>query len=175
MAETFVEVRGFPSYQISNLGRVISNKRETARFLKPSINNNGYLIVALCNEGVRKSFGIHRLIAMHFLDVPDDEENLVVDHINCRKDDNRVENLRWATYSENSINRDVYGTISHLRTGRWEIGYTLENGDKIRKSLNLTSILNQKKNCGCCTSFTTEQSNHIYFIYNQSFFLAKNS
>ena len=134
MAETFVEVRGFPSYQISNLGRVISNKRETARFLKPSINNNGYLIVALCNEGVRKSFGIHRLIAMHFLDVPDDEENLVVDHINCRKDDNRVENLRWATYSQNGLNRSVYVSIYQGKDRCWYIRYTLENGEIISKS-----------------------------------------
>ena len=134
MAETFVEIRGFPSYQISNMGRVISNKCKKPKFLTPSIGANEYLRVTLCRKGEQKTFGIHRLIAMHFLDVPDNEENLVVDHINRQKDDNRVENLRLTTYSENNTNKDVYGTISHLRTGRWSITYALENGDKIRKS-----------------------------------------
>ena len=134
MAETFVEIRGYKDYQISNMGRVISNKREKPRIMRAGLNSNGYSVLTLCNKGVKKSFGIHRLIAMHFLDVPDDEDNLVVDHINRKKTDNRVENLRWSTYSENNTNKDVYGTISHLRTGRWSITYALENGDKIRKS-----------------------------------------
>ena len=134
MAETFVAVRGFPSYQISNLGRVISNKFKNAKFLTPSINNNGYLLVVLCNGKVRKSYGIHRLIAMHFLDVPDDEDNLVVDHINCRKDDNRVENLRWLTYGENNRNKSVYGAIRQGKDGCWRVTYVLENGIRISKS-----------------------------------------
>ena len=134
MAETFVVSRGFPSYQISNLGRVISNVREPARFLTPSLTNAGYLIVKLYKDGKPKTFGIHRLIAMHFLDIPEDEDAMVVDHINCRKDDNRVENLRWATYSQNGLNRSVYGSIYQGKDRCWYIRYILENGEIISKS-----------------------------------------
>jgi hypothetical protein len=32
----------------------------------------------------------------------------VVDHINRNRTDNRVENLRWVTHSENHVNTDLY-------------------------------------------------------------------
>ena len=132
MAETFVSVRGYPDYQVSNLGRVISNKKGL-KFMKLSVSNSGYLRVNISSLGKPRTFGIHRLIAMHFLPVPDDEESLVVDHINRDKTDNRVENLRWTTQSENNTNKDVYGGISRRKDGLWQVSYNLENGTQVLK------------------------------------------
>ena len=127
MTETFVVIRGYKDYQISNLGRVISNKNvDKPRFLKQSINNAGYLHVCL-HGNQQKVFGIHRLIAMHFLPVPDDSTSLVVDHINQDKLDNRISNLRWITQKENLKNQTVFDVIKQLDDGRWNIHYSLEN------------------------------------------------
>ena len=56
---------------------------------------NGYHCVNLCG----KTNYIHRLVATAF--IPNPENLPCVDHINCDKSDNRVENLRWCTYKQN--------------------------------------------------------------------------
>lgn len=62
------------------------------------LDKDDYKIVALTN---RKLYRAHRIIALTFLDNPDNYP--VVNHINHNKQDNRVENLEWTTYSQNSI------------------------------------------------------------------------
>jgi hypothetical protein len=49
---------------------------------------------------------IHRLVALAF--IPNHENKRVVDHINRNRTDNRVENLRWVTHSENKVNTGLY-------------------------------------------------------------------
>lgn len=56
----------------------------------------------------RHTISMHRLI----LGVNYRETHLVIDHINRNKLDNRRENLRWVTHSENSSN------IQHFRIGK---------------------------------------------------------
>ena len=98
--EIFKDIKGYPGYQISNLGRVWSCKQR-GRYMKPSPNNRGYLQINLiAANGKRKKELIHRLVALHFIDNPDNKPE--VNHINHIRDDNRVENLEWVTKSENN-------------------------------------------------------------------------
>ena len=96
-----MEVKGYPNYLIYPDGRVWSKKRKL--FLKPDDNRDGYLILNLCKDGIKKTHKIHRLVAEHYIPNPDNKP--CVDHWNGKRNDNRVENLRWATYSENGQNR----------------------------------------------------------------------
>lgn len=124
--EIWKDVKGFEGkYKVSNLGRVKSlnvnkfnpfiNKTNIIyreKILKPINNGNGYLQVQYhYNEGNkkrRKVLYIHRLVAEAF--IPNPENKKEVDHINREKSDNRVENLRWSTRSENDSNRDPIKT-----------------------------------------------------------------
>ena len=75
--------------------------------LKPWIDIVGYKRVGLCKNGKRKNFRIHRLLALHFIDNPNDY--LFVDHIDINKLNNNLENLRWVTQSINNRNKNNQG------------------------------------------------------------------
>ena len=102
-------------YEISSIGRVRSIERTIyqynpqlnkkipviypKRYLKNDINK-GYSRVCLSKNNKQKHFFIHQLVAEAF--IPNPENKPFVDHINAIKTDNRVENLRWCTYTENA-------------------------------------------------------------------------
>lgn len=104
-----VEYEGF--YEVSNLGNVRSVSRRArtwygermvnGKILK-FVNNVGYNTVSLCKNGVIKNQFVHRLVAMAFIDNPDNKPQ--IDHKNRNTKDNRVENLHWVTAHENAMN-----------------------------------------------------------------------
>lgn len=85
------------TYQVSNLGRVRNFKR--GNFLIKPFSKDGYQRVSLNG----KKIYIHQLVANAF--IPNPENKPYVDHINTVRDDNRPENLRWVTHSENMNNK----------------------------------------------------------------------
>jgi hypothetical protein len=117
MNEVWKDIKGYENlYQISSMGRVKSlerimeyyrnGKKQTMRIpetiLTPIIDNNGYSRVTLFRNSKRKMVFIHRLVGEAF--IPNPENKPCIDHINTIRDDNRVENLRFCTYSENNLN-----------------------------------------------------------------------
>jgi len=64
-------------------------------------DNQGYDNVTLNKDKVEITYSVHRLIAMTF--IPNPENKPCVNHIDGNKRNNHIENLEWATYSENSI------------------------------------------------------------------------
>jgi hypothetical protein len=101
--ESFRFIKDFEKYMISDCGKVFSIKRN--KFLKPRINDRGYYFVDLYTNGLVKRFKVHRLVAKAFLD--NNENKSCIDHINNIKTDNRLENLRWCSYTENNRNRTI--------------------------------------------------------------------
>ena len=108
--EEWRPIKGYEGlYEVSNLGRVKSlerydtlGRKKKERILRGRCNKHGYLSVNLYKNGIEKDFFIHRLVAEAF--IPNSNNLPEVDHINTIKDDNRVENLRWATIKENRNN-----------------------------------------------------------------------
>lgn len=108
MIEIWKDIDGYEGlYQVSNVGNVRSlNWRRLGliRNLYLKSHNKGYLQVELHKGSERKTFTVHRLVAMHFVDGY--EEGKIVNHKNEIRTDNRAENLEWCSHRENCI----YGT-----------------------------------------------------------------
>ena len=89
-------------YRISTNGIILSKaKGKSERLLYPKKCRKGYLRVGINTIYGRKNMAIHRLVALTFLENPENKKE--VNHINGIKHDNRVENLEWATASENQL------------------------------------------------------------------------
>lgn len=108
-------------YEVSNFGRIKAPlkivrsgkmmRKYQERIITPQHNKQGYLSVSLYKNGKSKRHLVHRLVMLAF--VPNAENKPHIDHINTIKDDNRLENLRWATPKENA-NNEI--TIEYMKT-----------------------------------------------------------
>lgn len=103
-------------YSISSDGEVWSYKRNVT--LRPEIKNN-YLTVNLQLNGKTRCEKIHRLVLESFVGpCPLGNE---CRHLNGNPMDNRLDNLKWGTRSENQLDAVQHGTSSLLlnRKKRW--------------------------------------------------------
>ncbi len=97
-------------YWINRLG-VITNKNNLT--LKVGMNYKGYKIVGLTKNGKQKQVKIHRLLAIQY--IPNNYNKPQVDHIDRNRKNNSLDNLRWASASENCINRDYTNNKSGVQ------------------------------------------------------------
>lgn len=104
-------------YEISDRGRVRRTK-SIARGKKGYVLANvdkgdGYLVVALSKNSQTKTHLVHRLVAETFLPNPENKPH--VNHIDRNRGNNCVENLEWATASENV--QHSHTCIPNLKAG----------------------------------------------------------
>lgn len=101
--EEWRAIRGFPAYEVSDLGRVRRVKTQTGkplnRVLRTPPQSNGYARVSLSVQNHIVSRMVHVLVAEAFFGPR--PENMVIDHVNGVRVDNRRENLEYVTHVEN--------------------------------------------------------------------------
>ena len=111
---TFEQLRVNNDYEISVDFPHVIRKRSNGKIIKEHICN-GYLKLNLSERvngrNIQHSFYKHRLIAMQFIENPNDFD--YVDHINRNRLDNRIENLRWCSASENNKNRSSIHNVEY--------------------------------------------------------------
>lgn len=127
--EVWKDVVGYEDrYQVSNIGRIRSKdivlhksdgklEPRKGRIVKLQLTKKGYLQYLFSNgtSESRKLMRIHRVVAMAFIPNPFNKPN--IDHINTIRTDNRIENLRWCTQSENNLNPITRKRIGEARKG----------------------------------------------------------
>lgn len=91
-------IKGYEDYFIDEYGNVYSSK--SRRYVSQQKHKDGYYYVGLCKNGKRKSFAVHRLVAVHFIENENDFPQ--VNHKDENKDNNNVNNLEWCTEKYNS-------------------------------------------------------------------------
>ena len=109
MEEIWKDIPGYEGlYQVSNFGNIKSlNWKNMGKaknmYLKPHCH--GYLQIELFNNGVKKTYMVHRLVAQSFIDNPGGYP--FVNHKDENKTNNCAWNLEWCTAKYNSN----YGTL----------------------------------------------------------------
>ena len=133
----FEDIIGYEGcYQINRLGQV--KRIASGRILKAKINSTGYLQIELSKDGVRKYYLIHRLLGIQF--IPNPENKPTIDHIDRNKNNNSLENLRWATRKEQNNNRSNNVTPEQYRLNKIK-KYQKENRWRDIKSVFLRILL----------------------------------
>jgi hypothetical protein len=109
--EIWKNVKGFEGYyEVSNIGRVRRKKGKTIykdgrvaffpqTILKQSENKKGYFRVYLSKNSKKYTKTVHRIVAETF--IPNPKNKKTVNHIDCNKKNNKIENLEWLTNKEN--------------------------------------------------------------------------
>lgn len=99
MQEVFKTIKGFPDYQVSNHGRVVSNKYGKVRELALRCSGPGYAQVIFSHNGKPKAFTVHQLVMEYFY--PKKRKGKCVNHIDGNKLNNRIDNLESCTQLHN--------------------------------------------------------------------------
>jgi len=137
------EIDGFPDYFVGVDLNIYSGKRDKIKKLKTHINVYGYYLVSFSKDGKVYTKLVHRLIADMF--IPNSDIFTEVDHINHNRLDNRLENLRWVTRSDNGRNQGMskrntsgeQGICFHKRDNSWRAQWNDNQGKIKEKSFSI--------------------------------------
>lgn len=111
--EEWRDVPGYEGiYEVSNTGKVRTHKNKTThsvkhgtrkwkqRELKQKVSKDNCRRVSLWKNKKEKTWLVHRLVAMAFLDKPEGKD--YINHIDGNRANNCVENLEWCDHKENN-------------------------------------------------------------------------
>lgn len=87
------QIPNFENYLIDENGNVYSTL--SSKYIKAHLHRDGYLRIGLYNNGARKEFQVHRLVALTY--IPNPQNLPQVNHKDENKLNNNVENLEWCT------------------------------------------------------------------------------
>jgi len=152
-------------YYISNLGNVKSVHKinKTEKLLKPRLSKDGYNLIELGYKQCR----IAKLMGETFLAKPESPSH-TIDHIDRNRCNDNINNLRWASKSEQQQNSSRY---------RADIQ---EKDPKLRRKIIVKESrdklgYNDKVQCDCGKTYTKcRKLRHIRTDYHQRYFQNNN-
>lgn len=136
------------NYSISSEGQVRNDL--TNRILKQQIQN-GYCHCTLSVDKKPKRCRVHRLVAIAFIDNPENKE--FVNHKDGNRQNNKVDNLEWVTPSENTKHAIQTGLTTSGKK-RAVVQYSLEGKqmmvfNSLADAERETGVLNSKISLAC--------------------------
>lgn len=134
-----IDINGFKHLEITK-SAIIRNKK-TKKEVK-GFHDERYIRITCDKENGNKSISVHRIIALLFIDNPENKK--YVNHIDGNTFNNSVENLEWVTHSENIKHAVDNGLIDfENRKKAYRKIYQLELNGKILNKFD--GIVNAEK------------------------------
>jgi hypothetical protein len=137
-----IEYKSFGNIKVGNDGSVVTRNKG----VNFGSNQHGYCVV--CVDG--KQMLIHRIVAHLFLGLDLENKEVMVDHIDGCKSNNRTDNLRIVTNRENQSNRKSHrngklvGCYFHKNANKWHSKITI-NKKQISLGYFETELLAHEK------------------------------
>lgn len=128
--EEWRTIEGFPDYQVSNLGRVVSHKRPAPRLLSFSPSRIGHQNVVLLRDGIKTHHRVHSLVAAAFIGPRPPGAD--VRHLDGNPGNNRFTNLVYGTRSENNYDSVRHGTHGNARKEECPQGHPYDEENTYR-------------------------------------------
>jgi predicted RNA binding protein YcfA (HicA-like mRNA interferase family) len=144
MKEEWKPIVGYEGlYEVSNFGRIktLYNRYKDVIYLKYNTSPNGYYCVNLVKNKISKTIRIHRLVAEHFINNPQNKP--MVNHKDGDKKNNFVDNLEWVTASEN-IKHSFKNGLSNKKGSHHHLS-KLDEGDVLVIRILAEATVERKK------------------------------
>jgi hypothetical protein len=129
-------------YEITRFGHV--RNINTGNVIRHFTNRGGYKYCTVSNSGRKRNIMIHRLIASVFIPNPNNKPS--INHINCNKTDNRIENLEWCTPKENAIHARQNGLTVNPPSQNGKLG-KLNSTSKPVRQIDLSGNIIRDYDC----------------------------
>lgn len=124
MKEIWKDIKGYEKYyQVSSFGKIKSldryviDKKGNLRFKKGKVlalnkDNDGYLHIRLHKNGESHIYTVHKIVATHFIEQPDDFDvvKYEINHKDNNRENNNYDNLEWVTHADNIRHSVKQGT-----------------------------------------------------------------
>lgn len=123
-------------YEVSNHGRVYSRPRPSTSggFLRQQARRqDGYMELALCNDGHRRMVRVHVLVMETF--IGQCPSGMEIRHLNGNPADNRLSNLAYGTHSENLRDKRAHGTDHQVAKTHCPRRHPLEAPNLVRHAV----------------------------------------
>lgn len=146
--ERWTAVKENQNYEVSTRGNVRKINPEVKQIIKTT-NKAGYKYVCLFSKSKRSMRLVHRLMGEAFIPNPLNKKE--INHLNFIRDDNKIENLEWATHAENMAHSKKDGR--RVGMGGRPPKLSIEDVLQIREMFIVNPLLNKPqvaKTYGVC-------------------------
>lgn len=159
--ETWKPVKDYENfYIVSSFGRIKNIK--TNKILKPWITQ-GYCHLRLCKNGKCIQYGVHKIVCESFIGKI--KKHHQINHKNCIKNDNKIQNLEYVTHKQNIRHARINGLL------RGPLGERQHMSKLKEKDIISIRNLYQKKlfsQLVLSKKFNVHQSNISYIVNKKS-------